>query len=74
MASINLNTSGMRRGASSIPMETIVSRLPGVSRVTSDRAKGQTHLEFDPAVVPVEKIVAALHEAGYVLGRDWFAS
>ena len=74
MGSINLNTSGMRRGSGSAPIERIVARLPGVSRVTSDHAKGQTHVEFDPAVVRVERIVAALHEAGYVLGRDWFAS
>jgi copper chaperone CopZ len=74
VASINLNTGGMRRGSISGPVERIVSHLPGVSAVESDHDKGRTRLEYDPSVISVERIVEALQSGGYVLGRDWFAS
>jgi copper chaperone CopZ len=44
-----------------------------VSSVTADDGESRAHLEFDPTVTSVERIVAALQDEGYILGRDWFA-
>ncbi len=74
MASLNLNTVGMSGGSDPVRLERIVARLPGVSAVRSDRTKGLTHVEYDPGLVSIERIVSALQEQGCVLGRDWFAS
>jgi copper chaperone CopZ len=74
MASIDLGTGSTSCVASASAIERAVADLPGVSGVSADCARGRTHLEFDPSVISVEKIVAAVTDAGYVLGRDWFAA
>jgi copper chaperone CopZ len=66
MASLNLNTVGMSGGSDPIRLERIVARLPAVSAVRSDRTKGLTHVEYDPGVVSIERIVSALQEQGCV--------
>lgn len=42
-----------------------VMDLPVVESVRGDYGSGRTRVEFDPAVVTVEQIVAAIADAGY---------
>jgi copper chaperone CopZ len=65
MASTELNTTGMHCGSCSMLIQMTVEDLPGVESVKADYGSGRTHVEFDPAIVSVEQIVAAIVEAGY---------
>jgi copper chaperone CopZ len=65
MKSIDLNTGGMHCSSCSMLVDMTVGDMAGVSFVTSDYAKGKTHVEFEPTVVSVEEIVAAITDAGY---------
>jgi copper chaperone CopZ len=71
MGSTVLSRMSVRR--SSTPIEKVVAHLPGVSSVIADDGDSRADLEFDPTVTSVERIVAALQDEGYILGRDWFA-
>jgi Cu+-exporting ATPase len=65
MESIDLKTTGMHCGSCAMLIEMDVSELAGVSAVKADPAAGSTHVEFDPSLVTVEEIVAAIKGAGY---------
>jgi copper chaperone CopZ len=71
MGSTVLSRMSVRRSSKAI--EKVAAHLPGVSSVTADDGESRAHLEFDPTVTSVERIVAALQDEGYILGRDWFA-
>lgn len=71
MGSTVLSRMSVRRSSNAI--EKVAAHLPGVSSVTADDGESRAHLEFDPTVTSVERIVAALQDEGYILGRDWFA-
>ena len=74
MASIELKPSGKQCNPSSMVIEMTVGDLPGVSSIHADAARGTVRLMFDPAVISAENIEAAMRDAGYILGRDWFAA
>ena len=65
MTSIDLNTGGMHCSSCSMLIDMTVGDLPGVSSAKADYAKGTTHVEFDPSVISVKEIVAAITAAGY---------
>ena len=65
MASIDLNTGGLHCSSCSMLIDMTVDELPGVTSSASDYAKGRTHVEFDPAQITLEGIVAAIEHAGY---------
>jgi Cu+-exporting ATPase len=65
MATIDLNTGGMHCSSCSMLIEMTVGDLPGVTAAKADYVKGTAHVEFDPAVVSVDEIVASIREAGY---------
>jgi copper chaperone CopZ len=65
MKSTTLKTDGMHCSSCSMLIEMTVQDLPGVASVKADYAKGTTSVEFDPALVSVDRIAAAIVEAGY---------
>ena len=65
MESVDVATSGMHCGSCSMLIEMDVSELDGVASVRADHATGVTHVEFDPAKVSTEQIVATIRGAGY---------
>jgi copper chaperone len=65
MQTIDLNTGGMHCGSCSMLIQMTVEDLPGISLAKADYGSGRTHVEFDPAEVSTEEIIAAIVEAGY---------
>lgn len=65
MASVDLTTTGMHCGSCSMLVQMTLEDLPGVESATVDHASGATHVEYDPAVVDVDGLLAAIAGAGY---------
>ena len=65
MEAIDIKTSGMHCGSCQMLVEMSVSELPGVQKTDVDMASEITHVEFDPAQVSAEQILAAIQGAGY---------
>ena len=65
MESVDIKTSGMHCGSCKMLIEMDVNELPGVSVAEVDLASGITHVDFDPALLTVDEIVAAIKGAGY---------
>ncbi len=65
MESVDLTTNGMHCPSCSMLIEMDVSDLDGVESVRADYGTGVTHVEFDPARVTLDKIVATIKAAGY---------
>jgi copper chaperone CopZ len=72
VAFIDLKPSGKRCTPVSALVDMALADMPGVSTVRADFHAGSMRLEFDPAVTSVEEIVKTMHDAGSILGRDWF--
>ena len=66
MESVEVKTTGMHCGSCKMLVEMDLNELAGVSLAEADLGSGVTHVEFDPAEVTVEKIVATIEGAGYV--------
>lgn len=62
---IRLATTGMHCRSCSMLIDMTVGDLDGVTHSESDAAAGTTVVTFDPDVVTVEKIIAAIEGAGY---------
>ena len=65
MESVDIKTTGMHCGSCKILIEMDVNELTGVSLAEVDLASGVTHVDFDPAEIGVDDIVAAIEGAGY---------
>lgn len=65
MSSVDLRTNGMHCSSCPMLVDMTVGELPGVAAVETSFANGQTHVEFDPTVVSLDRIIAAIAEAGY---------
>jgi copper chaperone CopZ len=65
MESIVLKTGGMHCSSCSMLIEMTVDELPGIGSVKADYGSGVTRVDFDPAAISVDRIVAAIVEAGY---------
>jgi copper chaperone CopZ len=65
MASIDLNAGGMYVDLCSMLTGRTVSDLAGVSSARADYVNGTAHVEYDPSIVSVDEIVAAIRDAGY---------
>jgi copper chaperone CopZ len=65
MESIVLKTGGMHCSSCSMLIEMTVQDLPGVRAAKADYGSGVTRVDFDPAAISVDRIVAAIVEAGY---------
>jgi P-type Cu+ transporter len=65
MESVDIKTLGMHCGSCKMLVEMSVNELPGVSSAEVDLAGETTHVEFDPAQVTVDQILAAIKGAGY---------
>lgn len=60
-----LATTGMHCRSCSMLVDMTVGELEGVHGVATDHVTGETRVEFDPDVVTVDEIVAAIRSAGY---------
>jgi copper chaperone CopZ len=65
MKTTEFKTSGMHCGSCSMLIEMSLAETEGVSAAKADFATGITHVEFDPAQVTVEDLVAVINGAGY---------
>ena len=65
MESVAIKTSGMHCGSCKMLIEMDLDELPGVAKADADLATGVTRVDFDPAEVTVDEIVAAIKGAGY---------
>jgi Cu+-exporting ATPase len=65
MASIDLKAGGMHCSSCSMLIEMTLGDLPGVSSASADYVEGTAHVDFDPATVSIDEIVAAIRDAGY---------
>jgi copper chaperone CopZ len=60
-----LNTTGMHCQSCSMLVKMELEELPGVETATSDFNTGMTEVTYDPDLVTVESLVAAVVAAGY---------
>lgn len=60
-----LKTSGMHCRSCSMVIQMEVGELEGVSEVAADHAAGTTTVTYDDSVVSIERIIEAIHNAGY---------
>jgi copper chaperone CopZ len=56
-----------KRGAAAI--ECALVQVPGVAHATVNAALEMAYVAFDPAVCKPDRVVAAIHRAGFVAGR-----
>ena len=64
---VELAVSGMTCGSCAARVEKVLSRQGGVERAAVNFARQRVAVAFDPAVVSVEDLVAAVGKAGYGL-------
>ena len=65
MEKIILNIEGMHCGACATGIQMLVSQMEGVKSIFVDYEGKKGEVEFDPAKVTKEKIVASIAELGY---------
>jgi len=65
MATLNINAGGMHCSSCSMLIGMTLDDLEGVSFAEVDYVKGTASVEYDPAAVTVEQILAAIRDAGY---------
>ena len=65
MEHVTLNVSGMSCDHCVKAVEGSVGELQGVQKVSVDLAKGQVEIEFDAALVSLNKIKETIDDQGY---------
>ena len=60
-----LKTSGMHCRSCSMLVDMTLGDIAGVEESRTDLASGTTEVRFDPAMVSVEALIAAVRSAGY---------
>ncbi len=65
---VQLQISGMTCAACSNRIETLLNKLPGVSAMLNP-ATEVAHVNFNPALVTVEKLISTVTQAGYGASR-----
>lgn len=69
MNTLDLKIGGMHCGSCAMLVQTAVEELPGVSKAAVDKGRETAHVEFDPAVVSISRIITIIEEAGYTAAR-----
>lgn len=64
-ATARLSTTGMHCQSCSMVVKMELEELPGVEEATSDFRTGMTEVTYDPDLVGVDSLVAAIVAAGY---------
>ncbi len=62
---VTLKTTGMHCRSCSAMVDMTVGELGGVASVSTDHSTGDTKVAFDPEVVSIDDIIAAIRGAGY---------
>lgn len=65
MQTLILTVGGMTCGGCSASIERVLNALAGVSRAQADWAAATAEVEFDPAQVSAEDLIAAVEDAGF---------
>jgi Cu+-exporting ATPase len=65
MENVRLKTTGMHCQSCSMLVRMTVEELGGIESVISDYASGATDVTYDPELVTVDQIIAAIASAGY---------
>jgi len=65
VSTARLLTSGLHCQSCSMLVQMELEDVAGVVSATSDFRTGMTEVEYDPAVVTVDELVAAVVRAGY---------
>lgn len=65
MAHVTLNTTGMHCGSCAMLIRMNVGDIEGVESVSVDLASATTEVEYDPAVLDVQRIVDEIVASGY---------
>ena len=65
MAIQMLRISGMTCAACSARIEKVLARREGIGHIAVNLAAEKARVEFDPAVIPLETIIAAIEKLGY---------
>lgn len=65
MTTLKIKTSGTHCPSCSMLIEMNVGDLDGVANVKADHASAVATVEFDPAVVTTDQILAEIVKAGY---------
>ncbi len=60
-----LKTTGMHCQSCSMVVKMELEELPGVEEAESDFATGMTEVTYDPDLVTVDSLIAAIVAAGY---------
>ena len=60
-----LKTSGMHCRSCSMLVDMTLGDLPGVEESRTDLASGMTEVRYDPQVVSLDDLIAAIRSAGY---------
>ena len=61
----NIAVSGMHCNSCGLLVDETLEELDGVIRSATDVRRGRVQVEFEPAVVNVEDITAAIDDLGY---------
>ncbi len=62
---VRLKTTGMHCQSCSMVVKMELEDLPGVEEATSDFRTGMTDVTYDPDLVTVDALIAAIVAAGY---------
>lgn len=65
MATTTLNVHGMTCGGCVSSVKRALANLPGVRQADVSLEKNQASIDYDPAQVSSEQLMAAIRDAGY---------
>ncbi|MDE1941644.1 MAG: heavy-metal-associated domain-containing protein [Betaproteobacteria bacterium] len=65
MATTTLNVHGMTCGGCVSSVKRALANLPGVRQTDVSLEKNQASIDYDPAQVSSEQLMAAIRDAGY---------
>lgn len=65
LSTVRLSTTGMHCGSCAMLIDLTLGEIDGVNEVATDYATGVSSVTFDPEVVSVDDLVAAVRSAGY---------
>lgn len=66
---VRFAVTGMHCNSCGLLIDEVVEELDGVTRSTTDTRHNTTAVTFDPTLVSVDDIAAAIAEVGYVATR-----
>jgi copper chaperone len=70
MEKVQLSVRGMSCGGCVKSVTNVLSALPGVSHVEVSLEQANARVDFDPAAVSVDSMIAAVDDAGFEAAAD----